>query len=353
MRIAVTGATGNIGTAVVRRLLAEGAHEVVGVARRPPAAGTDDATWVVADVSRDDCVPALERAFEGVDAVVHTVWGFQPSHDLGYLEELGVGGTRRVLDATAAAGVPQLVHLSSVGAYSPKVDDRPVDESYPTDGVAGSPYSRHKVAAERLLDAHEANGGGPRIARVRPGIVVQGPAASALLRYGLPGFVPARAIALLPVLPLDRGVVIPMVHADDVAAAIERIVLTGAGGAFNLASDPPMTADRIAHVLRARHVHVPGGVLRAAVDLSWRAHLQQVDPGWVALALNVPVLDTTRAREELGWAPAVPADCALREAVEAMADGAAGATPALRRRTLGGRVSDLVHRGPVSRRHRP
>ena len=88
----------------------------------------------------------------GADAVVHLAWGFQPSHREDYLQELGVGGTRRVVEAATAAGVEHLVHMSSVGAYSPKRDDEPVDESWPTGGVRTSMYSRHKSAAERLLD---------------------------------------------------------------------------------------------------------------------------------------------------------------------------------------------------------
>ena len=106
------------------------------------------------DLTRDD-VRASADAFAGADAVVHLAWGFQPSHREDYLRELGVGGTGRVIEAVTAAEVPHLVHMSSVGAYSPKRDDEPVDESWPTDGVRTSMYSRHKSAAERLLDRLE------------------------------------------------------------------------------------------------------------------------------------------------------------------------------------------------------
>src|SRR4051794_39074703 len=122
----------------MRRLDLDGEHELVGLARRVPApsGGARRISWVPIDLTDDRDAPRLADAFRGADAVVHLVWGFQPSHDLGYLRRLGVGGTRMVLAAVAAAGVPHLVHMSSVGAYSPKVDDRPVDECYPTDGIA-------------------------------------------------------------------------------------------------------------------------------------------------------------------------------------------------------------------------
>jgi nucleoside-diphosphate-sugar epimerase len=354
MRIAITGATGNIGSALLRRLTASAEHRIVGLARRLPedGFGGDTVEWVSVDLTEDATVPVLRDAFAGADAVVHLAWGFQPSHDLDYLEELGVGGTRRVLRAVAAAGVPHLVHMSSVGAYSPKRDDSRVDESWPTGGVPSSPYSRHKSAAERLLDDHEAIHD-TVVTRLRPGIVGQRSAGSALLRYGVPGLVPAKALDLVPVLPMDRGLVIPMVHADDVADAIERVLTRRAAGAFNLAAEPPVTTATIADALGARAVHVPAPVVRAVMSAAWHARLQQVDTGWLDLGFAVPLMDTGRAHRELGWSPSVAADAVFREVLAGMRDGAADRSPVLRPRTVLGQLRTALRRGPVSRRHRP
>src|SRR3954451_24221305 len=198
MRVAITGASGNIGTATLRRLVPDG-HQIVGLARRTPDEPLGaEVEWREGDLTQDAAVAELERAFEGADAVVHLAWGFQPSHDLRYLEELGIGGTRRVLEALARPGVRHLVHMSSIGAYSPRRTDAPVDESWPTGGVRTSRYSVHKAAAERLLDAHERGGSPTLISRMRPGIVGQRAAGSALLRYGLPAFVPAAVLDRVP-----------------------------------------------------------------------------------------------------------------------------------------------------------
>jgi UDP-glucose 4-epimerase len=357
MRIAVTGASGNVGSALLRRLVAVEGHEVVGIARRTPDDSTsppfDHVRWVPIDLTEDASIPALTGAFEGVDAVVHLAWGFQPSHDLRYLEELGVGGTRRVLEAVRAAGVGHLVHMSSVGAYSPKQDDAPVDESWPTRGVQTSPYSRHKAAAERLLDAFEEHGQGAVVTRMRPGIIGQGSAGSALLRYGLPAIVPSRAIGWLPVLPLDRRLRIPMVHADDVAAAVEQVLVRRAGGAFNLAADPALTTERIAAVLGARPLHVPSQLVRVAVSSAWHLRLQQVDPGWIDLAFALPLIDSAKARTVLDWQPTTDAVTVLQETVDGMRTTSADASPVLRRRTVLGQLRDGLRRGPVSDRQRP
>ena len=355
MKVVVTGATGNVGSALLRRFAEVGGYDVVGLARRVPdgdgSSGTVD--WRAVDLTHVHAEPVLREAFTGADAVVHLAWGFQPSHDPDYLEQLGVQGTRRVLGAVAEADVPQLVHMSSVGAYSPKRDDTPVDESWPTDGVPTSPYSRHKSAAERLLDAHESAHPHRVVARLRPGIVGQRDAGSALLRYGLPAVVPARVLGHVPVLPLDRRLAIPMVHADDVADAIERVLHRSAGGAFNLSAEPAVTTAAIAGVLQARLVHVPAGVVRAAMSAAWHARLQPVDPGWLDLGFAVPLMDTTRARVELGWTFRTDALSVLAETVEGMRDAASGGSAVLRPRTVAGQLVSALRRGAVSVRKRP
>jgi UDP-glucose 4-epimerase len=358
MRIAVTGATGNIGSALLRRIISDGGHSIVGLARRLPdepsqALGGGAVEWRSVDLTEEAASGALTEAFRGAEAVVHLAWGFQPSHDLRYLEQLGVDGTRRVLQAVTDSAVPHLVHMSSVGAYSPKSDDAPVDETWPTGGVRSSRYSVHKAAAERLLDEYEAAGHGTLISRMRPGIVGQRAAGSALLRYGVPAIVPSKALDHVPVLPLDRRLQIPMVHADDVADAIMRELKRRAGGPFNLAAEPPITTDRIAEVLNARPIHVPSPILRAAMSAAWHARLQQVDTGWLDMGFALPLLDCSRAYRELDWSPSFDAMTVLREVIEGMREGASARTPVLRPRTVPRALLDLVRRGPVGERDRP
>jgi UDP-glucose 4-epimerase len=351
MRIAITGASGNVGTALLRNLVSCGEHDIVGIARRIPSTGApyDHVEWHSVDLTADDAVGRLRSAFSGADAVVHLAWGFQPSHDSAYLERLGVGGTAAVLHATDAAGVRHLVHMSSVGAYSRAPGVR-VDESAARSGVRSSPYSQHKAAAERLLDNHEAVNDELVIARIRPGFVLQRDAGSGLLRYGVPGWVPAKAIGLLRLLPMDRALTIPVVHADDLAAAIVRVVEQRASGAFNIAGEPPLTTADIAAVLHARSVHVPAKVLRSAADLAWRARLQAVDPGWIDLAFSVPLLNTERARTVLGWHPAVDTRQALAATLDGMRTAVGTASPVLRTRTMIGQLGALVRRGPLGNR---
>jgi nucleoside-diphosphate-sugar epimerase len=357
VRIVVTGASGNIGTALLRRLHEHpDAHELVGICRRPPAGEPpyDGVQWVSLDLADLDAYGQLLPVLEGADAVVHLAWGFQPSRDIDYLQRLDVAGSTAVVEAARASGVDHLVHMSSLGAYSPGSDDVPVDESWPTEGIGSLAYSRHKVAVERLLDRHESSyPDGMRIARLRPGLVMQRAAGSALLRYAVPAVVPAGLLHHVPVLPLDRTLTFQCVHADDVADAVVRVLDRRAVGAFNLAAEPPITRDDVAEALGARAIHTDRRLLRAAVDLSWRARLQSLDPGWIDLAFAVPLMDAGRARRELDWQPQVDARSALTEALEGMADAAAGASPVLRPRSVAQQLIRLVRSGPTGGRRLP
>lgn len=353
MRIIITGASGNVGTALLRRLAHRG-HELVGVCRRPPGSGEPYSVveWVALDLASPGAAVALRPVLDGADAVVHLAWGFQPSRDTAYLDRLGIGGTRAVIEAAQAGDVPHLVHMSSVGAYSPGRER--VTEQWPTEGIDSLAYSRGKVAAERLLDEHEKrHPDGTTVARMRPGLIVQRAAGSALLRYGMPAYLPAALLRHVPLLPVDRDLVVPIVHTDDVADAFARVLEQRATGAFNLAAGPPVTRDLIAEVLGARPVHVPRGVLRAAAALAWSVGVQPLDPGWIDLAFAVPLLDTTRARRELGWSPAVDARAALTQVVDGMADAASTSSPALRPRSVAAELTALVRRGNIATRLLP
>jgi nucleoside-diphosphate-sugar epimerase len=322
MRIVVTGATGNVGTSVLQALSAdERVTEIVGIARRVPRWTPPKVTWAAADVERD----AL--SFQDAHAVIHLAWLIQPSRDARELERVNVHGSRRVFQAAAQAGAA-IVHASSIGVYSPGPKDRPVDESWPREGTRTSFYARHKAAAEHALDEID----GTRIVRLRPGLIFKREAGTEIRRLFAGPFLPTPLVRrqLLPVLPLPARLTLQAVHTDDVADAYRRAALDpDAEGAYNIAADPVLTPQALAKALGARHVAVPERPLRALADWTWRAHLQPTPPGWLDMGLSVPVMDTTRAREELGWTPRHTSVQALNELLDGMRESADLPTPAL------------------------
>jgi nucleoside-diphosphate-sugar epimerase len=340
-RVVITGATGNVGTSLLEALGRDPEiEEIVGVARRRPQLAPPKTRWVAGSVSGD-----LREVFSGADAVVHLAWAIQPSRDEGTLHEVNVEGSRRVFEAVAAAKVPALVHASSVGAYSSGPKDRRVDESWPTGGIQSSFYSRHKATVERALDSFEAQNRGIRIVRLRPALIFKGEAASEVRRLFAGPFLPSFLLrpGLIPVLPRIAGLRFQAVHSKDVGEAYRQAVVRDVSGAFNIAAEPVLDPERLAGELSVRTVPLPASVARALTDVSWRLRLQPTPPGWLDMALGVPLMDAGRARRELGWEPRASAVDALLELMEGMRRGEGAATPPLDPQTAGPhRVGELT-----------
>jgi UDP-glucose 4-epimerase len=334
VRVVVVGATGNVGTSVLRALADEPQVEsIVGIARRLPRLEAPKTEWVAADIVGADLV----ELFRGADAVVHLAWLIQPGHDRNQLWRVNVEGSTRVLGAVAGARVPVLVYASSVGAYSPGPENRRVDESWPTHGIPSSFYSRHKAEVERRLDRFESDHPRVRTVRLRPGLIFKREAATGIRRLFAGPLLPSPLFAptRIAVIPDVSGLRFQGVHSLDVADAYRRALISDARGAFNVAAEPVLDPPALAEILGAKRVQMSATFARATMALSFRLHLQPSEPGWLDLALAAPLLDTTRARTELGWKPRYGADDALRELLTGISESAGTATPPLDPATSG------------------
>ena len=250
---------------------------------------------------------------------------------------VNVEGSRRVFDAVVRAGVRSLVYASSVGAYSPGPKDRGVDESWPTRGISSSFYSRHKAEVERLLDAVEREHPRLRVVRLRPGLIFKRAAASEIRRLFVGPFVPRWVFQsrLVPVVPDVPRLAVQAVHSDDVGEAYRLAALSDAHGAFNIAAEPVIDIPRVARLLGARTVHTPPAVLRAGAAAAFALRLTPTEPGWLEMALSVPMMSTERAERVLGFVPRRSGEEALRELCDGLRDGAEGDTPTLARHASG------------------
>lgn len=345
MRVVVVGATGNVGTALLRALHAEPrVTSLLGIARRLPNRAAEPyahAGWAAVDIAAEDTdetvVAQLADQFGGADAVVHLAWLVQPNRERELLRRANVEGTRRVAEAAARAGVPHLVVASSVGAYAAAGDDAPRGEEWPVRGLPTSHYSVDKVAQELVLNAFERAHPEVVVARLRPALTFQADAARSIARQFLGPLVPVRLLGRggLPVLPLPAGLRLQAVHADDVADAYRRVVVERARGSYNVAADDVLAGGDLARIVdHGRVVEVPPGLVRTGLAAAWAGHVVRADPGWLDVALSVPVLDSTRIRSELGWAPRHTAADAVEDLLAGMSAGrgtgrGAGSIPGL------------------------
>ena len=328
MRVVITGATGNVGTSVLNALgEVDRVESILGLARRAPAERFKKATFATVELADDDLVPH----FRGADAVVHLAWLIQPTRDPRILRRTNVDASRRVFAAVREAAVPSLVYASSVGAYSQGPKDRRVDESWPTDGIASAVYSRHKAEVERLLDRFERDSPETRVVRLRPGLIFKGAAASEIRRFFAGPLLPSPLLrrALIPIVPKVDRLRFQAVHSLDIGRAYALAVTGDAHGAFNIAAEPVLDPPELGRLLGARPVPMPGQVLRGAAKLTWGVRLQPTSPDWVDIALGVPLMDTSRARRELGWEPQHTSGDALLELIEGMRQSEGIETPPL------------------------
>jgi UDP-glucose 4-epimerase len=335
MTVAVTGASGNVGTAVLRRLAEVGVTEVRGLSRRRPPETEPYAgvQWFEADLGEASSEPVLTQFLAGADAVVHLAWALLPDRQPDVLRAVNVEGTRRVLTAAGAAGVAHVVHMSSIGTYAAGPQTLPVGEDWPTTGIPTSTYSRLKSECEQMVAEFAAAHPDVTVSITRPTLVLQPDAASEIGRYflgpylfpvarALPGAVAKLPLPALPVpAPIPSSLHLALIHSDDVGDAIARILDRRAPGPFNLAAPPDFDADGLAHALGVRRVPVPAAVLRAGMQAAFAAHVLQIEPGWLDLGLGVPPLDTRRARTQLDWRAKHSGGDVLRDFVAALTAG--------------------------------
>ena len=181
------------------------------------------------------------------------------------------------------------------------------------------------------MDALEAEQPELRVVRLRPAITTKREAASGQRRLFAGPLLPTPLLrpGWIPFVPDVPGLRLQLVHADDVGDAYRRAVVSDARGAFNIAAEPVLDPAAIADALETRTVRLSAGVLRGAARAAWLARLQPTSPDWIDLALGVPVLDSARARSELGWAETRSAVETLREVVAGMRERAGRGTPPL------------------------
>lgn len=322
--VAVTGPTGDIGISAVSALEQHPEVErVVGMARRPfdPAAhGWTKAEYRQGDILDRDAVDALVA---DADIVVHLAFIIMGSRDES--ARVNLAGTRNVFEATvASARARRLVYTSSVAAYGYHSDNPvPITEEVPPRGSPEHYYSEQKAACEAALA--EITAGTPLEVYVLRPCIVAGPKAPALAEAmpwnRLPDAVRkvSQAVPLLkPPFP-DPGTPLQLVHHDDVASAIALAATTSAPpGAYNLAGDGLLSMSDVGNALGARPLRIPRIAMTATSELLARLPFVPSALEWLHAGRTSVVMDTGKARSQLGWTPKYSAAETLSELAAAL-----------------------------------
>ena len=333
LTIAVTGPTGTFGFGLIPLLQAdERIARIVGIARRPfdPAEhGWSKMTYRQGDVRDRN---QLREAFETADVVVHLAFMITGTASRETIRAINVEGTMNAFGAAADAGAKRFVYASSVAAYGFHADN-PVGmtEEWPTRPAARLFYAQEKAELEQLLrEQADAN---PAVALylLRPPIVLGPNAVGAKDTLPAPlAAIAQNALDFAHRLPLRLPVPTPdlpmqFIHERDVGQALLRcVVADGPPGAYNIAGDGIVTAADVVRELGFTPITVPAGIAQGAARAAAQIPLPSFAPPvaeWVEAASHPAIMDTAKAKRELGWEPSYTGLEALRETLRGKPTG--------------------------------
>src|SRR3954454_15366515 len=325
LTVAVTGPTGTFGFDLRPVLQPDRRIEkIVGIARRPfdpKEHGWTKMEYRQGDVRDPD---ALKQAFEDADAVVHLAFMIMGNADRATIREINVEGTLNTFRAAAAAGAKRFVYASSVAAYGFH-DDNPVPmpEDWPVRPAAHLFYAQEKAELEQLLFEENEKHANLDLYLLRPPIVL-GPHAMGA-KDALPAPVAAFGKRLLevmsripiPVPTAAPDVPVQFIHEADVGQALLKcVVAAGPAGAYNIAGDGVMSGRDVARELGLSPLSIPGKAFYAVTRPAAKLPKPPFAPpatDWVEAVSHPAIMDTTKARKELGWKPKYSALEALRD----------------------------------------
>lgn len=296
MKVVVTGGSGQLGTLVLRRLVASRkVKRIVSLDLQPPAVQSPKLDWKIADV-RD---PGLDRHLEGASALVHLAFIVTRRATAELMHAVNVEGSQRMFEYAAAQGVGRIVYSSSIAAYGvvpgqpvPIVEETPRQRS-------PLRYADNKYEVEQWLDAFEEHHPDLALVRLRPAILIGRRMPHALGDAMRRGVMPSFGTARLPI-----------VWDEDVADAVLLALMADARGAFNLSADELLDAADLARAGGMRVVRLRtsafGGALRLSPVLERLGVASSFDPAWLDAADIEVVVSSERALSELGWKPRCP-----------------------------------------------
>jgi len=304
----VTGATGFLGGALARQLVAAG-HQVVALVRTPGNAGDLRAAGVTISAGDITDADSLRAPMTGVDGVFHCAAWYKVGVDSREAERINVEGTRNVLQAMRALGVPKGVYTSTLAVFS-DTHGREVDESYRHPGEPFlSEYDRTKWRAHYEVALPMMREGLPLVI-VQPG-AIYGPGDTSALRTMFRDYLKRR----LPAIPAKTA--FSWGYIDDVARAHILAMEQGRVGESYIICGPSHTltevfaeAERITGIPAGR-LHPPPGLLRAVSRVM--GVVDRIVPGKLPSHLTAEGLrvlagvtylgSNAKARRELGYAP--------------------------------------------------
>jgi len=258
MRVLITGAAGYIGGRMVESLSTKDWVEaVIGTDIKEPEKRIAGCTFYKRDI-RDDMNDIFEK--EQIDTVVHTAYVLPPIHNKGLMEEIYKGGTGNILEASAKAGVKQILYTSSTTAYGFYPDnDNPLTEDSPLRSNDDFIYAKNKKEIEGIMQGFISEHPDITVTIVRPCFVV-GPGFKNPMAEHL-----RKKFVLLPANTLPWQ----FVHEDDLINVMALLLEERIGGAYNVTAEGTMSFSEMVSTLGNIKLPLPWSIIYPLNNLAW------------------------------------------------------------------------------------
>lgn len=305
--VAITGAGGYIGQRLISYLDAQDwCTRILGTDIVKPQVPSKKLTFFEKDI-RDTDLAASWRD-QDLETLVHLAFIVDPIRDEKKMYDVNVNGTLNVLRICEELKIGHVIVASSATAYGAWPDNpEPLRENDPIRVFPPTfSYAHHKGLNERHFAAFMNKHPEVLFNIVRP-CVVYGPNTENYL---------SRYFDKLPFVPLIDGndPNLQFVHEDDVAQLFSLLIEKKVAGAFNVAGDGVVRSSEVGAMLGKRAVKIPRWLYYAVIWGMWRLKLKTIEapPGIVNYTTYPWVVDTSRAKERLGWKPKYSSKDTLR-----------------------------------------
>ncbi len=289
-RVVVTGAAGGVGQRVLRLLSADPsvasvvALDIVPARHELPKVTHHQASVAVAD---------LQPLVAGADTVVHLAFAVDTEWRRRHSEATNVEGTRRLLAAMTATGVPHIVAMSSALVYGAWPNNPvPLTEDAPVRPNPGFAYAVQQGQREQLV-AEWVSAAPGRVAAVLRPCLALGPDRS-----------PWLAASLAAAAGMRLGEEDPpaqFLHLDDLARAIDLARVQALDGVYNVAPDGWMPGEMVRALAVARpRLRLPGRLAAVTAKLRWRFQRGPIPPGMLPFTQHPWVVASDRLKAH-GW----------------------------------------------------
>ena len=292
-RIAVTGASGYVGTVLIRELVErKDVDSILAIDVREPRQDLGGkVSFVRQDVSEP--FPGLFAEHE-IDTVVHLAYLLRQGRNREANRRVNVGGTRNTIEACRRGDVERIVYLSSTSVYGAHPDNpQALTEQMPARPVAGFQYSEDKLASEGLLDeyASETTGAGVCILRCCP-----------IMGANADNFIANAFDKPFLVAVSDASPPMQLIHEEDMVRCMTLATMGETEGLYNLAGTGAISWDDMAATRGRRVVSLPAWLLYPLTQLTWSLRLQSDSPAMGLDMIRYPwSASTEKIEREMGF----------------------------------------------------